>query len=206
MTAKPCREDEAYDAGLLAGFEDGLNEGHARGDAQASLARLDLGLALQAVWDLGDQLDSNHTRWAAATTAEKMGVSIEAHNRFSEPPRNRNEERIAELEAAIDAARAAHTPNTLDWAILANIIREVDGNHDLGAGELADRIIEHPRFAHTPSAGEGLDVERLHAAMARTEAELVRQGVIVGRDADLSDYVDAIAVAYAALHDSEDGT
>ena len=45
MTAKPCREDEAYDAGLLAGFEDGLNEGHARGDAQASLARLDLEIA-----------------------------------------------------------------------------------------------------------------------------------------------------------------
>lgn len=34
----------------------------------------------------------------------------------------------------------------LDWPTLANIIREVDGNHDLGAGELAQRIIEHPRF------------------------------------------------------------
>ena len=38
-------------------------------------------------------------------------------------------------------------------------------------------------------------VERLHAAMARTEAELVRQGIVLGRDADLSDYADAILAA-----------
>lgn len=38
-------------------------------------------------------------------------------------------------------------PAALDWPTLANIIREVDGNHDLGAGELAERILAHPRYA-----------------------------------------------------------
>lgn len=58
--------------------------------------------ALQAVWDFGDQLDSNHTRWAAFQVAERMGITIEAHNRFSEPPRNRNEEQRDELQAEIE--------------------------------------------------------------------------------------------------------
>lgn len=35
----------------------------------------------------------------------------------------------------------------LDWPTLSNVIREVDGNHDLGAGELAERILRHPKVA-----------------------------------------------------------
>ena len=41
--------------------------------------------ALQAVWDLGDRLDSNQTRWTALQVAERLGVEIDAHNRFSKP-------------------------------------------------------------------------------------------------------------------------
>lgn len=50
-----------------------------------------------------------------------------------------------------------------------------------------------------PEEEPGIDVERLHSAMVTTEEEVARQGVIVGRDADLSDYIDAIAAKYAVL-------
>ena len=40
-----------------------------------------------------------------------------------------------------------------DWTTLANIIREVDGNHDLGAGELAERILAHPKAHAALAAG-----------------------------------------------------
>jgi hypothetical protein len=48
-----------------------------------------------------------------------------------------------------EAARRDSQPDALDWPTLANIIREVDGNHDLGAGELAERILTHPKFRLT---------------------------------------------------------
>lgn len=67
---------------------------------------LDATAALQAVWDIGDELDSNHTRYAAALVAERNGLTIRAHNDFSDPPRNRNQEIIAKLEGELDQLRA----------------------------------------------------------------------------------------------------
>lgn len=61
--------------------------------------------ALQAVWDIGDELDSNHARYAASRVAERLGVSIRAHNDFSGPPRNRNEEVMTGLRAALTTAQ-----------------------------------------------------------------------------------------------------
>jgi hypothetical protein len=79
-------------------------------DAALAAAPDGLREALQAVWDLGDALDSNHARWAALQVADRMGVEIRAHNDFSEPPRNRNEEIIAELKAQLEAALATPEP------------------------------------------------------------------------------------------------
>lgn len=62
----------------------------------------EVAVALQAVYDLGDELDSNHTRYVAATVAERMGIEIRVHNDFSDPPRNRNEEQLAEQQAEIN--------------------------------------------------------------------------------------------------------
>lgn len=39
--------------------------------------------ALQTVWDLGDALDSEATRWAVGEVADLMGVEIERHDRYS---------------------------------------------------------------------------------------------------------------------------
>jgi hypothetical protein len=63
-----------------------------------------------------------------------------------------------------------------------------------------------PRALTPEATAPGLDVERLHSAMAATEAEVARQGVIVGRDADLSDYAEAIAERYAHLRATVEGT
>lgn len=63
--------------------------------------------ALQEAWDIGDKLDSNHARWAAARAADIVGATIDHHNRFSEPPRNRNEEEIARLERELQRCQEA---------------------------------------------------------------------------------------------------
>ena len=42
----------------------------------------------------------------------------------------------------------AQPPQAVEGGIeLAAIIREVDGNHSLGASELAEAVLAHPRFA-----------------------------------------------------------
>lgn len=49
----------------------------------------------------------------------------------------------AKVDALIAAVRAEREGLVAlpDWPTLANIIRTVDGKHDLGAGELAERIL-----------------------------------------------------------------
>lgn len=69
---------------------------------------------------------------------------------------------------------------------------------DCGATWSGERPACHAP-ALTETADLRLDVDRLHAAIARTEKEVTRQGIVLGRDADVSDYADAIAIAYAAL-------
>lgn len=81
-------------------------------DGSTTLRYLD-GAELQAVYDLGDELDSNHTRWAVTQIAERFGVPVRVHNDFSEPPRNRNEEQKAELQAEID--RLSNPDALRDW-------------------------------------------------------------------------------------------
>ena len=49
--------------------------------------------------------------------------------------------------------------------------------------------------AHTLDLDSPETVERLRSAMVRTENELARQGIYVGLDVNLSDYVDAILAA-----------
>ena len=60
----------------------------------------------------------------------------------------------------------------MDWPTLANIIRAADGNHILGAGDLADAILTAlSERGYTIVASDrlaGLDVERLANAIART--------------------------------------
>lgn len=69
------------------------------------------------------------------------------------------ENAMLDIEETLTAARGRHLTDAeiarsevpasdlaaLDWPTLANVIREVDGNHDLGAGELAERILAHPK-------------------------------------------------------------
>jgi hypothetical protein len=54
----------------------------------------------------------------------------------------------------------------LEWPELANDIRAVDGNHDLGAGELAARLVERGWRRSQPASEPSLDVERLARAMS----------------------------------------
>lgn len=62
------------------------------------------------------------------------------------------------------------TERKADWTVLANDIRTVDGNHDLGAGELAARLIERGWTRALPeSADEGLRT-RLRTAIGTTDA------------------------------------
>lgn len=67
--------------------------------------------ALQAAYDLGDKLDSNHARYAVGETAKQLGIDIDVHNNFSDPPRNRNEEMLAERDARIEELEAALHPD-----------------------------------------------------------------------------------------------
>lgn len=50
----------------------------------------------------------------------------------------RLERQQEEREDAVMAARLRRT----DVDVLANLIREVDGNHDLGAGALAEKLYD----------------------------------------------------------------
>lgn len=56
--------------------------------------------------------------------------------------------------------------------ILAEIIRNVDGNHDLGAGQLAEKILEHENWClltePAPAAPEG---GKLREALPQISAE-----------------------------------
>jgi hypothetical protein len=100
---------------------------------------------------------------------------------------------LAIIIATLDAARAqavkralAAAPvdrDGLDWPTLANIIREVDGNHDLGAGELAQRILDHPRFAapvdrdglqYTPGGLRYPTLDELNGGPVRTDLPMLR--------------------------------
>ena len=91
--------------------------------------------ALQAVWDIGDELDSNHARWAALKVAERFGVEIDAHNRFSDPPRNRNEEMIAELEANVAIEAEARAAAEQQNVALREALDHLSEGHDWGGGD-----------------------------------------------------------------------
>jgi hypothetical protein len=84
----------------------------------------------------------------------------------------------------------------LPWVYLASIIRQVDGNHQLGAGELAERILAHPRFPEVAAlssatpAPDRLDVERLAIAM---------DAAFAGGVADTRAVARVVAAEYARL-------
>ena len=87
-------------------------------------------------------------------------------------------------------------PPDRGWLTLANIIREVDGNRDLGAGELAERILAHPRFA-ADTARPGLDVET-----GRRMGEACASQGHITEDAT-EDMALAVAAEYARLSPPE---
>lgn len=64
-------------------------------------------------------------------------------------------------------------PTGLDWPTLANVIREVDGNHDLGAGELAERILAHPKVRSVDVLG--VDIREVTEATRRFRARFDRE-------------------------------
>lgn len=61
--------------------------------------------------------------------------------------------------------------NSID--VLASIIREVDGNHTLGAGALAEAIHAHPRAQEAFADPRTIEVRAL-SALDRLEAQLCR--------------------------------
>ena len=78
----------------------------------------------------------------------------------------------------------------IDVDDLAQIIRHVDGNHDLGAGALAEAILDHlpaPQIIHTVEEQEALDPDTLLMS---------RKGYIA--DAEDNIRIPAVVVATAA--------
>lgn len=83
--------------------------------------------------------------------------------------------------------------NNIDADDLAQIIRQVDGDHDLGAGALAEAILDRlpdPQIIRTVEEQEALDPDTL--LMHRAYRALIRHGV-----ADETD-LPAVVVAPAA--------
>jgi hypothetical protein len=60
---------------------------------------------------------------------------------------------------------------------LANIIRQVDGNHSLGAGALAEAIMNHPSFVW-PSRAIDVAIDALDPDMSRREIVELRETLI----------------------------
>ena len=82
----------------------------------------------------------------------------------------------------------------LDWPTLANVIREVDGNHNLGAGELAERILTHPKVLAASATDEG----PLRAALDAYEADPVNVNDRPESWAKLDALLEAVRAALAA--------
>ena len=85
-----------------------------------------------------------------------------------------------------------------DWTDLANDIRRVDGNHDLGAGALAEALIERGWTKAAPPPAEA--VEALRALVDAVDEQL-RPAQAVGGwgDSPLSQAVDEAHRIMAAL-------
>lgn len=98
----------------------------------------------------------------ALSAADIAGLKMMMPHHREEWLRTHADVILVTFDRFLDRERAAAP----DWPTLANIIREVDGNHDLGAGELAERILAHPRFdrERAEAALPTLDVERLDTA------------------------------------------
>jgi len=132
--------------------------------------------------------------WPCPFAQNILAIEAEARAESSASPGLDVDALLAELaESPLPGARYAYT------VVKRHAATASPGPSQDDIEAKVDDIVERYGGALDALASPGLDVERLHGAMATVESELTRQGVIVGRDADLSDYVDAIVIKYAAL-------
>jgi hypothetical protein len=61
---------------------------------------------LEMVWRLGDDLDSNHARWAAAEVAKRYGIELWPELPPVNEPNNRLREQLAVANDEIDRLKA----------------------------------------------------------------------------------------------------
>jgi hypothetical protein len=100
---------------------------------------------LQAVYDLGDRLDSNHTRWAVVQVAEKFGVIIRVHNDFSKPPGQFPDPMTREDPVSREAVVADALAVTYEMAVA-------------WLEQMRERGFEVVPAAASPADGTGVDV------------------------------------------------
>lgn len=86
--------------------------------------------------------------------------------------------------------------SNIDVNDLSQIIRQVDGNHDLGAGALAEAILDHlpsPRIIHTHSELEALDLDTV--LIGRTGDVVLVREIVDYEMTNLDVWLPAVEVA-----------